>query len=167
MKIEDIKLWVEEGIVKGYTLGKLEDMLKEAKVEEDVINKMRKEYRKQIKEQERSKAQIGFFQKWKIKRQIKALTKCINLQRDIMSKIKGETNKISKKEEETLEGLREQMITAICGEGGDSTKGLVGIFEIYDDEKNIITPEILREKYNLDELTDLLEELVKSLEREI
>lgn len=159
--MKSLKEWTEERIDKGLELENLKSLLRE-QGEEEKIPEMEKIYEEATK----PKLKLGFFEKWKIRKQLKALKKTTELQRQIMAKLAEKVNGLSRKEQEILEGLKKNMILSIIGDKDKEIEGLVTIFEISDEEGKPITKEKLqREK--IEDVANLMEELINNLEKEI
>lgn len=159
--MKNLKEWTLERVDKGFELENLKSLLRE-QGEENSISEMEEIYNEAIK----PSIKLGFFEKRRIRKQLKALKRTTELQREIMNKLSEKINKLSKEEQETLEGLKKQMITAIIGDKEKEVEGLITIFEVSDEEGKPITKESLQ-KESIEDVANLMEDLVNTLEKEI
>ena len=112
------------------------------------------------------KINMGFFEKWKVKRQLKALRKIITKYKEASGKLVRKYDKLGDKEKKDLDMSKEQMIISIIGDDEGKVIGLKSIFEINDEEGKEVTRKTL-EKEKIDDIANLLEDLLNVMEKEV
>ena len=122
--------------------------------------------KKETKQEQEEKTKLSFFERWKLRRELKKIRKAVNIQKITALGIAQKQRELNDKEKEGLEILKQEVIKAIVGDKEKEQIGLAEIFEISGENGKEITKEEL-EKTEIDELTNLLEELLNSLEKEV
>lgn len=166
MDNETLRNWIKDGIARGYEREFLINLLIKDGQSEGVIKEAEAIYLEETTPKDSEPMKLGFFDKWKLRKQFKALHKVMRLQREILDKVGGKLDNASKKEQKIIIDLKEQMIEAIVGDVEKKKAGLNTIFEVFNEDGSEITKESLR-KEKIDDVADLLEDMITKLEKEI
>lgn len=122
---------------------------------------------KQKKANEPKKEDLGFFGKWKLKRDLKKLNNFVQAQKKVVEEIKKTGKQLNEKEMEVLNGLKAQMIDSILGNKDKGIDGMATAFEITDENTGKEMTREEMEKIEVEEITELFENLIDSLQKEI